>query len=175
MSSHPYNLSEAASLEDLFKRMVSPDREACAEFQHMKVEQCFIDRIFVVYKPDGLNSDNQHRPPKILTQIKVTGFRANAETGAELDLEDLITRQVMTVSYIPQRLFHYDAFVSVPPKQRLYWDAQSIRGTVKRTMHFHLLMKVRTKADFYSAGVTAVETPANFRALYPEENLKLIN
>jgi hypothetical protein len=173
--SSPFNLSEAASLEDLFKRMMSPDREACAEYQHMKVEPCFIDRIFVVYKPDGLDIKGQHRPPKILTQIKVTGFRVNAETGAELDLEDLVTRQVMTATYIPKRLFHYDAFVSVPPKQRLFWDAQSVRGTIKRTMGFHLLMKVRTKADFYSAGATAVETPTSFRALYPEENLKLIN
>jgi len=174
MSSTHY-LSEAASLDDLFKRMMSPDREICAEYQHMKVEQCFINRIFVVYKPDGLTSDNAHRPPKILTQVKVTGFRVNADTGAEIDLEDLITRQVMTLSYIPQRLFHYDAFACVAPKQRLHWDAQVVRGKVQRTLAFHLLLKVRSKADFYSAGVTAVETPANFRALYPEETLKLIN
>lgn len=173
--SSPFNLSDAASLEDLFKRMESPDREVCADFQHLKVEQCFIDRIFVVYKPDGLDAAGSHRAPKILTQIKVRGFHANAETGAEITLEDLGTRQVMTVTYIPKRLFHYDAFVSVPPKQRVHWDAQSVRGGIKRAMSFQALVKVRTKADHYSAGVTAVETPANFRALFPEVNLTLIN
>lgn len=175
MSNNTHYLSEAMSLEDLFKRMMSPDREICAAFQHMKVEQCFIDRIFVVYKPTGLNAKGLHRDPEVITQVKVTAFRANAATGTEVDLEDMVSHQVMTATYIPQRLFGYDAFVSVPPKQRLHWDAQNVRGGIKRSMGFYLLMKVRTKADFFSAGVTAVETPASFRALYPDTDLTLIN
>lgn len=174
MSNLPY-LSEAASMEDLFRRMESPGREVCAGFQHLQMVQCFIDRLFVVYKPTGLTRENQHREPEVLTRIKVTGFRANAVTGAEIDLLDLGTNQVMTVSYIPKRLFDYDAFVSVPPKQRLHWDAQNVRGYIRRAMHFQMLVKVRTKADFYSQGVTAVETPARFRELYPEVTLQLFN
>ncbi len=167
-------LSEPASLEDLFNRMMSPDREVCETYQHLKVEQCFIDRIFIVYKPTGLNAENTHREPAILTQVKVTAFRVDATTGAELDLEDMTTHQVMTVTYIPKRLFHYDAFVGVPPKQRLHWDAQLIRGATKRSMGFYLMLKVRTKANFYSSGATAVETPSNFRALYPEVNFTIL-
>lgn len=171
--SNEHYLSETKSLEDLFYRMMSPDREICHTYQHMKVEKGFIDRIFIVYKPTGLTTGGHHRDPDILTQIKVTGFRADAKTGAEVYLEDLTTHQVMTATYIPQRLFDYDAFIGVPPKQRLHWDAQSVRGGVARSMSFGILMKVRTKAEFYSAGVTGVETPANFRALYPEVNLVL--
>lgn len=167
MSNQPFYLTEDASVQDLFHRMESPDREECATFGHMKTEQCFIDRIFVVYKPQGLKQDGTHRDPVILTQIKVTGFRVNAAAGAEIDLEDLGTQQVMTVSYIPKRLFHYDAFVSVPPKMRMHYDGQSVRGVVRRSMGFQLLLKVRNRADFYSAGVTGVETPAKFRELYP--------
>lgn len=173
MSDH--YLSDTASLEDLFKRMMSPDREACESYQHLKVDQCFIDRVFIVHKPTGLNEAGRHRDPEILTQVKVTGFRANAETGAEIDLVDLTTQQVMTATYIPKRLFGYDAFVSVPPKQRVHWDAQPQRGGIKRSMGFQILIKVRTKADFYSKGVTAVETPKSFRALYPEVTLTIKN
>lgn len=175
MSSSPFYLTEEASVQDLARRMESPDREECESFKHLKVEQCFIDRIFVVYKPQGLTQEGRHRDPIILTQVKVTGFRASAAAGAEIDLEDLATKQVMTVTYIPKRLFHYDAFVSVPPKMRVHWDAQSVRGAVRRSMGFQLLTKVRAKSDFYSAGVTGVETPAKFRELYPEVTLKLIN
>jgi hypothetical protein len=173
--SNAHYLSEQASLADLFKRMMSPDREVIQEYQHMKVEQCFINRLFVVYKPTGLTADRQHRSPEILTQIRVTGFRADAETGAQIDIEDTTTHQVMTVKYVPQRLFHYDVFVSVPPKQRLHWDAQVVGGLVKRSMGFQMLVKVRTKADFYSAGATGMETPVGFRELYPEVNIKLNN
>jgi hypothetical protein len=174
MSSLPFYLTEDASVQDLFHRMESPDREECQSYGHMKTEQCFIDRIFVVYKPQGLKADGGHRDPVQLTQIKVTGFRVSG-AGSEIDLEDLGTNQVMTVSYIPKRLFHYDAFVSVPPKMRLNWDAQNVRGHIRRAMHFQVLVKVRSRGDFYSAGVTGVETPAKFRELYPDVTLKLIN
>lgn len=171
--SNTFYLSPEKSIEDLFQRMMSPDREICIDYQHLKVEQGFIDRIFVVYKPTGLTSEGQHRDPDILTQIKVTAFRANAESGAEIDIVDLTTHQVMTAGYIPKRLFDYDAFVGVPPRQRVHWDARTIRGGVSRSMTFGILMKVRTKADFYSAGSTSVETPASFRALYPAVTLSL--
>lgn len=171
----PFYLGEEASVQDLARRMESPDREECESFRHLKIEQCFIDRILVVYKPQGLTQEGRHRDPIVLTQVKVTGFRANAGVGCEIDLEDLATKQVMTVTYIPKRLFHYDAFVGVPPKMRLHWDAQNVRGMVRRSMFFQLLVKVRAKSDFYSAGVTGIETPAKFRELYPEVSLKLIN
>jgi hypothetical protein len=167
-------LSDAMSLEDLFKRMTSPDREECAAYQNMKVEQCFINRIFAVYRPTGLTDDNTHRPPEVLGQVMVSSFVAT-EQGVDVTLEDLTTRRVMVVGYIPRRLFDYDAFVSIPPRQRLHWDAQSVRGVIKRSLGFQLLFKVRTKADFYSSGVTGVETPSSFRALFPESNLTLIN
>lgn len=167
-------LSESHSLHDLFSRMVSPDREECEGYKALKVEGSFVDRIFIVYKPTGLNVDGSHRNPEILTQVKVLSFQADAAVGAAVELEDLTTHEVMTVGYIPKRLFNYDAFISVPPRQRVNWDAANVDGVLRRSMSFGIMIKTRSKAEFYSYGVTSVETPTNFRALFPNANLTLL-
>jgi hypothetical protein len=173
LSHQPILLSEQSSLEDLFSRMMSPDREIFMSFKSLKVETCFIDRIFIVYKPQGLNKDGTHRPPEILTQIKVLDFRCNAEDGAEVDLEDLTTHEVMTARYIPQRLFRYDVFVGVAPKQRLNWDAKLFNGTVRRSLSFMMLLKVRSPSSHFSHSVTGIETPVKFRELFPDVQFTL--
>lgn len=170
----PYPLTEEHSLLDLVSRMPSPDREQYEEFRSLKVDVAFANRIFVVYRPTGLNADRTHRQPEILTQIKVHEFRATSKNGAEVDVEDLTTHQVMTLGYIPKRLFNYDLFVSVAPRQRLQWDATLFKGVVRRSLSFMLMSKVRNRADYYSAGVTCFETPAKFRELFPDATLTLL-
>lgn len=167
-------LTDAKSLEDLFSRMVSPDREVCESYKSLKQESSFLERIFVVYKPTGLTKEGAHKAPAILTQIKILEFKADARTGSAAVVQDLITHEIMTVDYIPKRLFHYDIFCSVAPRQQLRWDLSLIGSLLRRSMLFTLLFKVRSQSDFYSAGVTAIETPANFRALYPAFDLTLI-
>jgi hypothetical protein len=169
----PYQLSEEHSLLDLVSRMPSPDREEYEAFRTLKVDVAFVNRIFVVYKPTGLTADKQHRPPQILTQIKVLDFRAASSLGAEIDIEDMTTHQTMTLGYVPQRVFGYDLFASVAPRQRLQWEGTLVQGTVRRSLSFMLMSKVRSRADFYSAGVTCIETPGEFRRLYPNVNLTL--
>lgn len=166
-------LSDDRSLEDLFSRMMSPDREICETYKSLKVEAAFVDRIFIIYKPQGLNTDGTHRHPEMLTQVKVTDFRLSAKGGAEVDLEDLTTHAVMTAGYVPQRLFNYDIFIGVAPRQRISWDATLHQGVVRRSLSFMLLTKVRSGEQNYSHGVTGILTPANFRQLFPEVKLTL--
>lgn len=166
-------LSDQKSLEDLFSRMVSPDREQCAEFKSLKVEPSFVDRIFIVYKPTGLHADGQHKHPEILTKVKVLSFRADDKHGAEAEIQDMVTHEVMTVGYIPRRMFGYDAFVSIAPRQRLNWDAVLLQGRIKRTLSFMLMFKLRSASENYSYGCTGVETPAKFRELYPSVHFNL--
>lgn len=168
-------LSEATSLDDLFRRMTSPDREECEAYKALKVEGAFVDRIFVIYKPRGFDGAGAHRDPEVLTQVKVTAFSVDAFLGGSIRIEDLTTHEVMTVGYIPKRLFSYDVFISVPPRQRVNWDAAMIEGQLRRSMSFGLLFKTKSKADFYSFGSTSAETPANFRALFPASTLKLLS
>ncbi len=170
-------LSDEASLADIISRMSSPDREIFDTYKSLKVEAAFLDRIFVVYKPCGLQEGPRaaHRDPEVLTQIRVTDFRVDCKTGAEVDLEDLTTREVMTCGFIPKRLFNYDVFCGVAPRQRMNWDASIVNGILRRTLSFGLLLKVRSRAEFFSMGATAFETPNNFRALFPSAKLQLNN
>lgn len=167
-------LSEQKSLEDLFSRMESPDREICASFKSKRIEAAFIDRVFVVYKPMGLQTSGEHREPEVLTQVRVTEFNVNSRTGAEVTLEDWRTGEEMKVGYIPKRLFNYDVFVSVAPYQRLNWEASIHNGIVRRSLCFGMLIRERSRPDYYSATVTNMETPGNFRALFPKVDLKLM-
>lgn len=167
-------LSDKASEADLFSRMESPDRETFESFKNLKVEAAFIERIFVVYKPTGLLREGLHRDPEVLTQVRITGFRADAKAGAEVDIEDLKTNEVMTVGYIPRRLFGYDVFVGVAHRQRLNWDATLLHGVIRRSMSFGILLKERSRPDYYSHGATSIETPAKFRALFPDYTLTLM-
>lgn len=174
MSGNPNFLSESHSLDDLFSRMVSPDREVCKTYLSMKVEAAFVNRVFIVFRPTGLTRDGSHREPEILTQVRIADFRANTRIGCECDIEDLYTHEVMTVGYIPRRLFSYDAFVGIAQRQRINWDARLHHGTIHRSLSFGLMIKERSRSDFYSAGCTSLETPANFRALFPSMNLTLL-
>ena len=172
MSSHQY-LGDAESLKDLESRMMSPDREIYEGFKHLRVEAAFLGRVYIVYKPTGLTSENTHRPPEILAQIKVIDFVSNARDGSSIKLENLSTGETMTVSHIPKKLFGYDAYVASPPYQRLRWDGRVLQGAVKRSLSFGILLKTRTRSDFYSAGATMVESPKVFRQLYPNVELPL--
>lgn len=169
----PVFLSEQRSLEDLFFRMESPDREECESFKSLKSEVAFVGRVFLVYRPTGLNTNGTHRNPEILTRIKVLDFRASAKKGAEVDLEDLTTHEIMTVTYIPRRLFDYDVFVGVAHRQRLNWEGTLYQGQVTRKLSFMLIMKVRSPAENFSHSVTGIETPVKFRELFPDVNFTL--
>lgn len=162
-------LSDSASQDDLFLRMESPDREEFAAYKSLKMAGAFLDRIFIVYR----NTDVAQEP-KILTQVRVTAFRTDARLGSEVEIEDLRTHEVLTVGYIPKRLFNYDIFVGVANRQRVNWDASLVHGVVRRSMSFGLLLKERSRSGNYSVGTTAIETPVGFRALFPEAPLHII-
>lgn len=166
-------LGDKESLEDLESRMMSPDREIYKGYRHLRVESAFIGRIYVIYKPTGLNAEKTHKAPEVVGQIKVTGFTCEARRGCEMVIEDLGTGATCNVGFIPQRLFNYDVFVAVPPFQRLRWDGRPSEGGIRRSMAFGILLKTRTRSDFYSAGATMVESPKGFRNLYPQVTLPL--
>lgn len=173
VSDKPIYLSEQKSTEDLFSRMMSPDREQCDSFKSLKVEVAFVNRMFVIYKPTGLTPEGYHKTPEILAHIRVNDFYASAQHGTEVEIEDLSTHEVMKLGYIPQRLFKYDVFGLVAPRQRLVWEATLLHGSIKRSMSFMLLFKERSAADNFSHSVTNIVTPSKFRELYPAVPLTL--
>lgn len=167
-------LSESANLEHLASLIPGNDRDLFNSFGHCQFEAAFKDRLFVLFQPSGLNPDNTHRAPEVLTMLKVLAFDAEAEYGAEVLIYDTQTGNEQWVGHTPARLFDYKVFMQVPPYLHLKWDAVRDRnGAVRRSLSFGLLIKTANRSDFYSAGNTYCLPPNKFRALYPDYNLRL--
>lgn len=162
-------LSGEASLDDLFSRMESPDREAFESLRNLRVEAAFLDRFFIVYRTPVAGEK-----PEILTQMRVVGYRSDARTGSDVEIEDMTTKARMTVGYTPRRLFGYDIFVGVAPHQRVNWDAKVHKGEIYRSMSFGLLIKQQSKPEFQLPGQDAIETPAGLLAQFPWIDLHLM-
>jgi hypothetical protein len=169
-------LSDSDSMKELESHIEPAAFDKYQAFKHLRVEAAFIDRVFVIYEPTGLNADRTHRAPKFHGQIRVTGFRVQDEKGAVMLLEDMATGATQVVDYVPALCFNYDFFVAVPPFSRLRWEAAVEKdGSISRRLTFGILLKTRSRAAFYSAGATCAETPNSFRQLYPNVPLNLMH
>lgn len=160
-------LSQEESLSDLIDRIPGRDRDVYRDFRSLRVEAAFDDRVFILFKPCGLDERNQHRHPEILTTVRVLRFWCNSEDAC-VEVQDDNTGEVLQIGYVPVRLFGYDVFVSVPPRCQLRWDARYVEGQVRRSLSYPLLIKTKNLSTYYSAGVTYAETPNSFRALFPK-------
>lgn len=161
-------LEEDENFLDLASRVARSDLEDYESFKSLKKESAFDGRIFVVYKPRGLDARNRHRDPEILTTLRVLDFRAMSDHGAIVRIEDTTTGAVTELGYVPKRVFDYDLFMSVPPRMRLHWDARVVDGVMKRSMSYILLIKTKNRSDWFSAGVTYCETQRKINDLFPD-------
>lgn len=144
------------------------DRQRFQEFKALAIQAAFDDRVFIVYKPQGLNSNGTHRPPLLIAKLRCLGFACTSRNGANVQIENMETGEIASVGYIPSRPFDLDVFMSVPHNLKLKWNLQVSRnGGFNRSMSYALLIKTRSKSDWYSAGATMCETPNKFRELYP--------
>lgn len=169
-------LSEEDNLADLIDRIPGRDREVFKEFRCLTLQAAFDDRVFVVYQPQGLTERNEHRDPKILATLRVIDLACRSGEGCYVRLVNQDTGEEMALDYIPQRVFGFDVFMSIPPKMSLRWDGRVLegRGAIRRSMSYPLLVKTRNRSDWYSAGVTYCESPNGFRKLFPKSNLTFI-
>ncbi len=154
-------------MADLVSHMPEEDRTRYGNYGHNRLEPAFVDRIFIVYQPSGLNAARQHIDPKILTTIRVLDFSIDSRDGAVVRVRDENFGDEQLITYIPKRLFKYQVFASVPPRLQLRWDVHAADGQRHRSLSFALLLKTRNKAEFYSKNNTYIETPNKFKELYP--------
>ena len=159
--------SDEDNMADLVDQMPEEDRTRYGNYGHNRVEPAFVDRIFIVYQPSGLNAAKQHIDPKIVTTIRVLDFSADSRDGVVVRVRDEMFGDEQLITYIPKRLFKYQVFVSVPPRLTLRWDAHESEGYTYRSLSFALLIKTRNKSSFYSKNNHYIETPNKFRELYP--------
>lgn len=166
-------LNEAESLADLVSRMNEDDKPTYNDFGHTRIEAVFDNRIFVLYKPQGLDG-KIHKDPVVLTTIKVLNYVSSSEEGSSVEIEDVMTGQRQIITHIPARVFDYDLFMSLPPVLRLRWDARaSDDGKLVRSMSYAVLIKSKNRSDWFSHGVTYAETPNRFREMFPGFDLQL--
>ena len=159
--------SDEDNMADLVSQMPEEDRARYGNYGHHRIEPAFVDRVFIVYQPSGLNAAKQHIDPKIVTTIRVLEFSADYQSGASVRVRDEKFGDEQLITHIPRRLFNYQIFMSVPPRLSLRWDAHESGGTLYRSLSFVLLIKTRNKATFYSKNNFYIETPNKFKELYP--------
>jgi hypothetical protein len=155
-------LNDDENLADLISQMPDDDRNKYVNYGHNRVEPAFVDRIFIVYQPSGLNAARAHIEPTIITTIRVLDLSIDSSNGAMVRVRDEKFGDEQIIGYLPKRLFGYQIYVSVPPRLMLRWDAHEANGRMYRSLSFALLIKTRNKAEFYSKGNTYVETPLKF-------------
>lgn len=155
------------NLAELVSRLPEDLQKQFNGYGHFRVEAAFIDRVFIVYKPTGLNAAGRHKEPNILTMVKVIDFSVDPRDGCCAVVEDQTFKQQQTLTHVPRKLFNYPVFVSIPPRCTLRYDAKLVNERVWRSLSFAFLIKTKNKADFYSHGNLYLETPTSFKRLYP--------
>lgn len=166
-------LTDADNAAALAAEVNPEDRADFKLFGHNRLESAFVDRIFIVYECQGRNTKNIQLPPKILTTVRVVGFRGDYTSGFEVKFLDEVTQETMTIGHVPKRLFDYPIFVAIPPRLTVKWDAQFMGDKLVRSLLFAILVKARNKATWFSKGNVYMETPNVLRDLYPHIELDL--
>lgn len=160
-------LDEDENMAALVGLMPVGEQHSYLNYGHRRIESAFVDRVFVVYKPTGLNAAKQHREPDVLTTIRVKDFMVDAMSGASAKLYDEKNDRELRVTTVPKKLFEYPIYISIPPRLQLKWDARKVGERLLWSLSFAFLIKTRNKSDFYSAGNVYCESVNVFKRLYP--------
>lgn len=158
---------------DLVNRIDPKDREDWDFYGHLKVEPCFQDRVFVLYRATGRDRFDVQRPPEIVTTFRVLSFTANDISGCTVRILDQTTNKDLEFSHVPVKLFGYPIFVCVPASFTVRWDLHQLGTKLIRSLLYIILVKARNKAEFFSKGNFYLETPNKMRELYPHLDLNL--
>ncbi len=164
-------LSQKENLASLISKMSPDEAMEYSKFGHLRIESAFEDRVFIVYQPRGPRAGRtltEQREPKVLTTVRVKSLTTDIRNGAQVRLFDEASGTEMTVGYVPKKLFGYPIFVSIPAEMNLKLGGQLREDeTVSHSFTFTFLIKSRNESSFYSTDNTYMETPVNFKRLFP--------
>lgn len=155
-------LDDAASLGVLVDQIPNPrDRELYRSLKFLRVELCFRERVFIVFRI-------VQGEPVVLGRVKVLDYAATDQEGASTRLFDMETEEELLVGHVPTRLFDHEVFVHIPPTQTLRWDAIYTNNGIERSLAFPLMIKVATKLDHSPEGRVHLETVKSFAERWPQ-------
>lgn len=168
-------MTEQENFDDLASRIPPHDRAGFSACKSSHTEAGFYGRRLVLYKPTGVNSQNQHRPPNIVTILRVNDFYCDDDIGAEVSIFDTVTGESMAIDHIPNRLFDYDVFAHIPPMFNIRWDARNQDDEVTRSLVYPIRIFTKNRSSCYSANVSYLEPMSRFREFYPGVKINLQN
>lgn len=140
--------------EELLSRLDAEEQKMYAELTHVRIEACYRNRTFVVYR-------FQDRRPAIKDNIKVLDFICNDDAGASCELRSSTLNESLVVGYEPTQLFNYPVFVHLPLHGKLRWSTTADKP-YSGTLAFDLVIKTQTRRDLRERGVTYFETGVNY-------------
>lgn len=163
-------LRDPDSDADLVSRMPESERLQHLRFGHLRIESAFAGRVFILYRPTGLNALKQHREPHVVGSLLLTDFMCDAIAGSSAKLVDQTNGATMALGHVPRRIFDYELFMAMPSRMMLRWDGRAVDNKILRSLSFAVLIKTKNKSDFYSQGNLYCESPNSFLKLYPNAN-----
>lgn len=168
----PNVLSMKEHRDHLGSLVYTEDQELYKTLKHSYLEGAFVGRVFVVYRATGIIAGKPN-PPQILGYIKVTDFESSPDYGSEVEIENLNTSERMWVGHIPNKLYNYDLFMSVPVVLQTTYSANYEGDEVKNTLLFGVIIRALGRTEHCIDGATYALTPKRFHALYPSVELDL--
>lgn len=117
-------LRDKDSDDELVDRMPAPERSLCRTFGHLRIESAFADRLFILYRPTGLNALKQHREPHIVTTLLLSDFMCDSKAGSSAKVVDTANGMTMAIGHVPRRVFDYELFMAIPTRMYLRWEAR---------------------------------------------------
>jgi hypothetical protein len=168
----PGFISDEQNMKDIERYIHKADLNDYLRYETSRTQGLSVGRTLVVYQPDGLTHKGTHKPPQILSTLRITDFTATGRGGASVTIEDGKSGQTQVIGPVPTRLFRYDVFVHTPVSLQMRWLGTLLEdGSINsRFLTFPLVIRTRTPSGFYSRGVTCCETPGSLRRLYPDMN-----
>jgi hypothetical protein len=159
-----YGMNTRDRAAHLLSCMPEDDARRYERFGHLQYVVGFVERIFVVYKMAKDSTDC----PTLLSKLRVMTIKVDHRLGLTCLLRDEDGSSEMVVTHVPQRVFRYPLYISIAADTGLRWRARVVNGREQCDVSFGLLVKAKNKADFRSVGNVYMETPNNYRRLFPQ-------
>ncbi len=164
-------LNTKENMADLVTLMPHQHQSRYRWMRNLRIDSAFLDRVYVVYKQTELDSNGRQKDPIVLGMIKVVEFTVDAKKGSNITIMDVATGDEQDIGHVPQQIFDWDCYVSVPPENIVKWDAWDCDGERRRSMSFGMLFKTSCRTESPIVGATMVDTLNGFRRNFPNMQL----
>lgn len=138
----------------LVERLKPSDKTLYTSQRHVRVEELFRGRSFVVY---DMRPDNT---PRILDKLSVLDFQCDHKDGASTLLRNQVGAEI-EVGYNPVRLFGYSVMVFLPLHVRIRWSVAA-SNIDKGSLAFGMCLRTMSRLSLREPSVQYCETSVTF-------------